>query len=497
MILQKKYFLISLLVLITLFYKAQIQTSASAKFSFNDKKEVDEITGKKVQLRGVTFTYDRFGNENSAIYLFGNQYSYINLGNYKALKPKRGSISLWIKIENEVLAGQGYRFNPILMTKCASGDDFFEAYSLFYLPETKKLNVTCTQDSTKQIGITAVRPIEHFEWHHMVTTYDDQSLTLYIDGKLEKKLPKNYETQFLESDSVLIGSTANLKNQRYLMATVDDISFYDKVLSEEEVKDLFYAPNPKKNKLIIEWLLVCLIIIIGGALIYFVIKQQVKKGIIKEKQQLELNNRLLETELRVNRASMNPHFLFNSLNALHNLILNNEIDNASDYLVKFSKLIRKILDSNMYESISLELEIELLELYLEIENLRFEENIKYTIITDDSLILSSLHIPIMMLQPFLENAIWHGLLNKEGEKKIIITFSLHEEKYIYCTVEDNGTGRKNVHENPIEKKSMATNFIFQRLELLNKIHKLKCSLLIEDKPNNTGTIVKIILPILN
>ncbi|MDO9000702.1 MAG: histidine kinase [Bacteroidota bacterium] len=477
-------------------FKSQIKPSA--KFTFDNKNDLDEITGKKIRSNGVSYTYDRFGNANNAIYLFGNQYSYINLGNYTALKPTSGSISLWIKIENEVSAGKGYKFNPILLTKCAKEDDFFEAYSIFYLPETKKLNVTCTKDSVTQIGITSIQPIEHYDWHHLVITYNYSWLSFYIDGKLEKKMSKNYTTQFLESDSVVVGSTANIKNQRYLMASVDDIEFFDRVLNDKEILELYHAPNPNKNKIILNWALIILAIIAFIIFAYHLIKRQIKLAVQKERVRLELHNKLLETELRVNRASMNPHFLFNSLNTLHNFILLNDIDIASDYLVKFSKLIRKILDSNMHDNISLDFEIEILEKYLEIENLRFEKNINFSIIIDDEIKPSSVKIPIMMLQPFVENAIWYGLLNKAGEKNITINFSLLEKKYIYCTIEDNGTGRKKESlTNLVEKKSLATNFIKQRLELLNKIHNLNCSLTIEDKPNNQGTIVKIVLPILN
>jgi hypothetical protein len=476
---------------------AQTKTHPAAKFSFNNGSDVDEVSKHKIKLIGTSFTQDRFGNNNHAIFLSGHAESYINLGNFKSLKPKAGTISLWIKIENPVAAGQGIPINPILLTKCDTLDNFYEAYSIHFEPETEKIAVSFTKDSTKQVNHFADTPFRLNKWWHLVIVYDNNFSLFYLDGKLQNKFPKNFETKFLDSDSVLIGSTGNKKNQRFLKADIDDVAFYDVALTNEEVEELFFAPNPNKNKIILNWALVCLIIIVIGTLFYFLIKQRIKLAVTKERLRLELNNKLLETELRVNRASMNPHFLFNSLNALHNLILNNEIDNASDYLVKFSKLIRKILDSNMYESISLELEIELLELYLELENLRFEENIKYTIVRDDSLVLSSIHIPIMMLQPFIENAIWHGLLNKTGEKSITITFSLYEEKYIYCTIEDNGTGRKKTNPGIVEKKSLATGFLMQRLELLNKIHGLKCSMLIEDKPNSTGTIVKIILPILN
>ncbi len=475
---------------------AQLATRPIARFSFNNADSEDEISRQKIKLVGASYTEDRFGNANHAVFLSGNADSYINLGNSNKVKPKTGSIVLWIKIENAVWAGKGIRINPILITRCDTSADFYEAFSIHYELDTKKVAFSTTKDSTLQVNhFTSI--FKQNKWHQIVVTYDFNTSVLYLDGKLQSRLPKKFETRFLLTDSVLIGNTGSKKNERYLKADVDDIEFYDKVLTEDEVQELFNTPNPNKNSTILNWLLEGLILIIIIILLYFLIKHQLKKGILKEKQHLELQNKLLETELRVNRASMNPHFLFNSLNALHNFILNNEIDNASDYLVKFSKIIRKILDSNMHESISLELEIELLERYLEIENLRFEENIIYTISIEESLPVSSITIPIMMLQPFIENAIWHGLLNKKGEKIISISFSLYQEKYISCIIEDNGTGRKKNEAGFLEKKSLATAFVLQRLELLNKIHRLNSSLVIEDKPDNTGTIVKITLPILN
>lgn len=404
---------------------------------------------------------------------------------------------MWVKIENEVWAGNGYTINPIIITKSTSKDNFFEAYAIYYLPEADKIGANVTRDSLKQNSIISAKEFERYKWHHIVETYDANYLTFYIDGKKEGTTSTGFEVKFLATDSVLIGVTANKKNSRFLNATIDDVEFYNTVLTENEVQELYNAPNPNKNKIILNWILACIILIIFIVALYFLIKHRVKIAVNKERQRLELNNKLLETELRVNRASMSPHFLFNSLNALHNFILNNEIDNASDYLIKFSTLLRKILDTNMYESISLNLEIELLERYLEIENLRFDENIKYSFVTEDSLSASSIQIPIMMLQPFVENAIWHGLLSKAENKILTISFSLFEGKYIYCTIEDNGIGRRKDKVSLPEKKSLAIGFVQQRLDLFNKIYNLKCRLVIEDKPNNGGTIVKIILPILN
>jgi two-component sensor histidine kinase len=394
-------------------------------------------------------------------------------------------------------SGKGAPINPIILTKSTNRDDFYEAYAIYLMPEIDRLVAVSTKDSLKELGLFYMKKFQRNKWHHLVISYDYDNFSFYVDGKLEDRLPKKFETKFLQEDSVIIGVTANKKNNRFLNGTVDDIEFFDKVLTDDEVLALYNAPNPNKNKKIVNWILICLGIITLIITSYFYIKYKIELAVKKEKLKLELTNKLLETELRVNRASMNPHFLFNSLNTLHNFILLNDIENASDYLIKFSKLIRKILDSNMHGTIPLDLEIEILERYLEIENLRFEKNINYTIILDDAVVPSVVHIPIMMLQPFIENAIWYGLLNKQGEKKITISFSLFESNYIYCIIEDNGTGRKKDSATSIvEKKSLATTFIMQRLDLLNKIHGLKCSLMIEDKPNQQGTIVKIILPIL-
>lgn len=475
---------------------AQTRKAPVAAFSFNHQNNYDDIAHLKAKLVGTYFAPDRFGNEGHAVFLSGGRFSYINLGNDPRLKQKNGSISMWVKMEHKAWSGIGGAYNPFILTKYTSLNDFYESYGIYYMLKTDKLVAVSVHDSTREVGVFSINKFELNQWHHVLMTYDYDFLALYIDGELQGRLDKKFETGFMNTDPVLIGSTANKINDRFFIGMVDDINFYDYVLGPDEVSALYHAPNPNRNMIVLSWVLVCmavLAVILSG---YLYIRFRIRKAVQKEKKHLELDYKLLQTELRVNRASMNPHFLFNSLNTLHSFILEEKLHDAGDYLVKFSKLIRKTMESNMHESISLELEIELLERYLEIENMRFEENIKYTFITTDSMMPSAIHIPIMMLQPFLENAIWHGLLKKEGEKIITVSFSVREEKYIYCEIEDNGTGRRKKGADPVEKTSMATVFILQRLELLNKIHHLECTLLIEDKPNHTGTIIKLTLPIL-
>lgn len=476
---------------------SQVNKGPVAKFTFNNKADYDEVSGRKVKLRGANYTSDRFGNKHNAIYLYGNSGSYINLGNYKALKQRKASISIWVKLEGEIWSGRGREMNSIIITKNAEGDDFYEAYDIVYFLDTKKITAVCAKDSTNQIAIHSIDRFRLFKWHHLVMTYDDNSLAFYIDGALEKKLVKNFTTKFLETDSVMVGVTANKKNNRFCDGSFDDIEFYDRVLTDEEVYELYNAPNPYRNGIILNWVLVGLGFAAVVALIIMYIRYRIRIALKREKERMALANTALENELRVHRALMNPHFIFNSLNGLQNFILTNATEAANDYLVKFSKLIRKILESNMSDTITVELEIELLERYLEIEDMRFEENIMHTITVDPLIVVSTTIIPIMMLQPFVENAIWHGLLNKEGDKEIKISFTLYDKKYIQCIIEDNGIGRKPSGDESLEKKSLATLFIRQRLELLNKIHNLHCSLAIEDKPGRQGTIVRIILPVLN
>jgi hypothetical protein len=483
-------------ILVANYGKAQDKAGLVASYSFNDKKDYDEISMQKAKLVGTDFTEDRFGNLNHAIRTYGDAYSYINLGKSKRLKQKVGTISLWVKIQRRVWAGSGYHANVILLTKQTNESDFYESYNICYNLENRKFGTTCCFDSLKQSCNESIKPIALYEWYHIVVSYDNNFHSFYLNGVLQRKATKNFETHFIETDSVLIGVTGNKKNNRFMDGEIDDLEFYNRVLSDSEVMALYHAPNPNKNRKILNWLMAGFAMVMLAGFIYVLIKYRIRVAVQKERKKFELINKLLETELRVNRALMNPHFVFNSLNTLQTFILKNENDRANDYLVKFSKLMRKILENNTTESISLEMEIDILKKYLDIENLRFEESIMYTVSIDPLLNASATRIPIMMLQPFIENAIWHGLLVKTGTKTLTISFSLFQSQYIQCIIEDNGLGKRESEHSSSEKESLGIRFVEQRLQLFNKIHNLDCNLSIHFKPGNTGTIVIINLPIL-
>lgn len=467
-----------------------------ANFSFNNRNSADRVSNIIPRLVGVNYCEDRFGNPNNAIYVFGNEYSYVNLGCEGVLKPQVGSISLWVRIEREVYTGKGVYVNPILLTKNGNINDFYEAYSMYYHLGDKKTNASTARDSLRQAVVTSKGKFSLYKWHHLVITYDDDFFSYYVDGELQRKAIKNFTTSFLESDSVLLGLTANVKNNRFMEGAIDDIEFYDFVLSDAQVKELTEAPNPNERAILLKWLGFISLAIIFLVVFYFFIRYRLNISLKKERQRLEMYNIILETELRVNRALMNPHFVFNALNSLQNFILKNENERANNYLVKFSGLMRKILESNLSNQITLEFEIDLLGRYLEIEDLRFEEDIKHEIIIQSGINPQTIYIPIMMLQPFVENAIWHGLLKKEGEKKLTISMTCESDKYLKCVIEDNGIGREQAAHYKLSKISLATSFVKQRLDLFNKIYNLECILEIEDKPERQGTIVRILLPLL-
>lgn len=168
---------------------------------------------------------------------------------------------------------------------------------------------------------------------------------------------------------------------------------------------------------------------------------------------------------------MNPHFIFNSLNSIQDLILQQDVRNSYHYLNKFSQLMRKVLEASESDEISLADEINFLTLYLDLEKLRFGEEFSYDIICDPSIHSSYRNLPSMLLQPFVENGIKHGLLHKKGAKKMtieIVPIGSNAMRYI---IRDNGVGRKKAAEinqrRQTNHNSFATRATEQRIELLN------------------------------
>ncbi|RPD96629.1 hypothetical protein EGM88_09710 [Aureibaculum marinum] len=216
---------------------------------------------------------------------------------------------------------------------------------------------------------------------------------------------------------------------------------------------------------------------------------------LKEKYDREM----AELKITSLRSQMNPHFIFNSLNSIKLYIINNDKQNAVYYLNKFSKLIRKILASTQTKEISLSDEIETMKLYIGIENIRFENTIDFNLDIDETLNLETIKIPSLVLQPFIENAIWHGLAPKKEDKNLNLSV-FKEDNNLVIEVIDNGIGRIKAQEIKSKKmhnrKSVGIALTEERLQNFAKDNNVEYDLIIEDafingKPNGTKVILKI------
>jgi sensor histidine kinase YesM len=207
-----------------------------------------------------------------------------------------------------------------------------------------------------------------------------------------------------------------------------------------------------------------------------------------QKAQSDLKLKASELEMQALRAQMNPHFIFNCLSSINHFILKNETDSASDYLTKFSRLIRIVLINSKNKLITLDDELEMLRLYLDMERLRFKNSFSYNINFINSIDSDNIYIPPLLLQPFAENAIWHGLMNKESEGHLEINLRT-ENTFLICHIIDDGIGRKaaaELRKSDEKKKSLGLKITRERFDLLNETNEDKTFFEFEDLFDKNG-----------
>ncbi|WP_405610060.1 tetratricopeptide repeat protein [Polaribacter sp. Asnod1-A03] len=311
---------------------------------------------------------------------------------------------------------------------------------------------------------------------------------LYQNLKDYKKAYTYYKISKEEEEKII--------NEKNLFYVSQLITHYDKERSNNEIE---YLANKNeiaelqitRNRNL--WVIAICIFTLIIALLTFAIKQ---KGLKNEKDILSLKRDAL-------RSQMNPHFIFNALNSIKLYIINNDAKLASRYLNKFSKLIRKILEGSNTRVICLEEELETMELYITIENIRFTNKIKYIVNVDEDINLQNVKIPPFVLQPFLENALWHGLSTKKDNKKIMLSVVNSQKGLVEIIIQDNGIGRKAsaeiVSKKSLSKKSMGINITKERFYHFYKNYKKDYTIRYEDlldkNLNSIGTKVVISIPL--
>lgn len=213
----------------------------------------------------------------------------------------------------------------------------------------------------------------------------------------------------------------------------------------------------------------------------------------------ELKRKSAEVEMQALRAQMNPHFLFNSLNSINNFILNSDIENASAYLTRFSRLMRLILDNSRHDWVPLAHELHALELYIGMESLRFDRAFSWHIKIAEGIEKETILIPPLLIQPYVENAIWHGLMHRKSPGGHLQVSLVKSEDELMIEIEDNGVGRAAAALAKLQsgghKKSHGMNITSERIEMINEVYKAGVKLEILDKTDENnlpaGTLVRL------
>lgn len=218
---------------------------------------------------------------------------------------------------------------------------------------------------------------------------------------------------------------------------------------------------------------------------------------------LQSKQKALQLEQRLLRLQMNPHFLFNAINSIQNYILKKSQQEAYDYLAKFAKLIRIVLNNSQEKTLTLHDELEMIDLYIELEQLRFNNSFDFKLNVDKNINEFEISVPPMLIQPYIENAIWHGLMNLEKERKGVLNVDISESKGILkIVIEDNGIGRVKAKEYKKEDthRSVGMKLTEQRLLMINQMQEYENAKVIvtdlkDDKGVSCGTRVKISIPV--
>lgn len=233
-------------------------------------------------------------------------------------------------------------------------------------------------------------------------------------------------------------------------------------------------------------LIVLLLVIVGSYLLY------------RSSQQKKVANQLLA--LKSLRSQMNPHFIFNALNSVNSFIAKNDERAANKYLSDFSKLMRQVMENSKYDLVPLQSEIDILKIYIQLEHFRFSDKFDFDFIIDDSVETEEIEIPPMLIQPYIENAVWHGLRYRTSKGMLTVELKA-KDSFVEFTITDNGIGRKKSQElktaNQKETKSTGMKNIESRLNIINEVNKMALKVDVNDfdTTDETGTIVKIQIPI--
>ncbi|WP_299776770.1 tetratricopeptide repeat protein [uncultured Formosa sp.] len=367
------------------------------------------------------------------------------------------------------------------------GDQFYLAETYINLGSIQeKLNMDEDAESNLQTALQISKAYD-------LKTFTSKALLSLSELHFKTEDYKNAHL-FYKKSTEIENSITNNRNLNY----VNDLMIeYEHESKNNQIKELANENEIVRNKLErnkkLFWYTAILISLFTTMIIIIIRHRQLKQ----EKQIITLEQDML-------RSQMNPHFIFNSLNSIKLYIINNDKEKAVYYLNKFSKLIRKILIASTEKEMTLEDELDTMQLYINIENIRFEDEIDFNIHVNEGISTANIKVPPLILQPFLENALWHGLSSKKHDKKIDLYVSKDSDDYITISIVDNGIGRIEAEKinslKVLKRKSVGIAITKARLANFSKQYSNDYKFNVEDlynekdRPKGTKIILQIPIP---
>lgn len=405
---------------------------------------------------------------------------------------------------------QGSEFTPNAFLRSSNGYVFFGGFNGFnyFKPDEIKLEVRIPKVIISKIQTNAgekIRYLNHGDTIHL--SYNENSFEIsFATLNLLRKNMVNYSYMMDNYDDEWMFYKSNHRYVDYNKLRPGTYTFKLKVSNEVNI----WMDNPLELTIIIHpawyqrtWFMIMMILITALA-IYMIIRQRTKIRSQKMEQRRkisELEVQMVQLKQKTLQLQMNPHVIFNTLNSIQQYIINHDAYKAVAYLTSFSRLMRKILNNSNERYISLSDELEAVNLYLELESMRLGNRFNYEVIVDTELDINNIEIAPLIIQPFVENAIIHGLMPKKENCLLKIEVSKFAEEKLLCVVEDNGVGRQ--YSEKMKEKSGGTHKSYgmsitrRRLEMLSKISNEDFSVEIIDLYNDEnqpeGTRVNIII----
>lgn len=468
---------------------------------------------------------------------------YNNLGNiYADMGNQEEALSYYNKLL--IVAGdapEGKKYEPVALTNIGSiyseREDYTKAFDYFnkaLLASRQLNNMNDVCAILANIGITLKNAGDHkaaLSYLHQGLAAADSAGSKFIRAMILNSLAglhtdnKEYsKARMFAEEALALGKEINNAsrqsdaysalsdiyakegdNAKALEAYKQHIVFRDSVLNDEKKQEItkkslqfeFAAKQAIANSEINKQKIIRNIsigtgsVLILAAIATFIFYKR-RKDAETRKHEAELKAEIADTEMKALRAQMNPHFIFNSLNSIADYIDKNQTEAASGFTAKFAKLMRMVLENSEHREIPLANDLKALELYIQLERFRLNNKFDYTIRVDENIDKENVLVPPLILQPFVENSIWHGVAKQEGHGVITIYIRL-QNGMINCTVEDNGPGISQTAIAGKENKSLGIRIARERIAVINKLKNSNARINVFGK--DKGVVAEVSLPL--